>query len=476
MIFEMPSYTTRQARWMLSMLSILIAWRLLSLDFASLFVVKDLSGNFSPTGDRVMAALIAMTGSNDVLKLLQIAVAILWIAGGWWRLRWLLAAAWMVTAMFNLALYHFLQTMFMFELPLALMAIAICWPDGWRKCFSVKAEGQDEAAAWLLRSWFAYTVTCYFFTGLSKLEYSSNWINEVGLAWIYPFVKTVEFMEFPPWLEVVAEYFHKLLMAHPWLDRGGAALALAAELAAPLALGVRWLRSTIPLLLAAMHFMLWLVCGMVFLEMGIVIFIFGCLHWRQPPAATIGHQWRWAVVTALATAVLLAVAPNLLRTSFPPFGDYRVFGWCYKNLMVKHEKMQYALGYLDQGKQIYRPLPLNYGGFKQIGVPLLASLALRTIVENPEDKAVINYNMHLLEKCAQSIRPHESNAAMLGWLAMPQRVTLSTPEIPLSVLMRNLFLLKGEPDPSGLVATQFGMVWKPIGEVHLRRRKPVVLY
>lgn len=458
------------------MLCVLIAWRLLSLDFSSVLVIKDLSGNFSPTGDHIVSALIAMTGSNAALKLLQVVVATAWIAGGWWRLRWLLAVAWLVTAMFNLTLYHFLQIMYMFDLPLVLMAIAICWPVSWRNSFSTE-ENSNETATWILRSWFAYITIAYFFAGISKLEYSRNWASEVGLAYLYPYVTMVQFVEFAGWHKVIANSLHTLLLANPWLDQGCAALTLAIELTAPLALGLRRLRAIIPLSLAAMHFMIWVMGALLFFEMGVIVFTFGCLHlgWRSPPKTI--YQWRWMSVTAFAIAILIGVIPSLTRTSIPPFANYRVFGWSYKSAMAKYSGAHYALGYLEQEKQTYRPLEMNYGGYMEFVLPALGSLALRTIIENPENKELVNYNTRLLEKCARAIRHHDSNSAMLGFLSMPLSFTTPAPEIPLSVLMENLYLLKGELDPAtSSDKKQFNRIWKPIGKVDIHRKNPVILY
>lgn len=475
-VIGMPCFTARQASGMLLLLCLLAAWRLLSLDFAGLLSVVETRGHFSPFGDEIVKCFRAWCDAEWKLKAAQVITAVALLAGGWWRLRWLTGIGLLSVALFNMVIAHLVQPMFMLDLSLSMLTITVVFPCRWRTCFSSSDPGIHEPATWLLRSLLAYLLVCYCMAGVSKLDYSWLWFTEVGLGAVYPFAKLVEFAEFPWWLDMPAQALHRLFTAHPWLDAAAAAAGLVLELVAPLALFIRNLRIIIPFMLVVLHVFLWLSCGIVFWEMGLIILALGWICFRnRTQQCLIGARPGRGMLTVMV-AISLSLVPGMMMRSFPPFLNHRFFGWSYRTALPKYQKSQYALGFLDPATNSYRPLPNGYGGFRDYTLAVVASWCLRIMVENPDDPGLQNYNSRLLNDQVRSLRPHDSNKSMLGWFAMPDRLTSETPELPLKTLGKSLYLLKGETDPTGTARTCFGMVWTPIGDVKLSRVRVARLY
>ena len=457
-----------------------VAWRLLSLDFGSVLAIDRTQGAFPPLGDFVVNYLRSICHAEWKLKAVQIITAIVLVVGACLRLRWLVAVGIMAALVFNLVVAHLIQPMFMMDLPLSLLVIAICFPFSWHRSFAGDDDPDHPAATWLLRSWFGYILLCYFLAGVSKLEFSWNWAAEVKLSEIYSFAKIVEFAE-PPWfIESISGFFHRLFTEYPALDTASAMFALVLELAAPLALFVSGLRFVVPFLLFVFHAFLWLMCAMVFAESLIITFALGWIAFRSraaPSASSseVGIPARKGIA-CVACAAALALIPGLIKRSYPPFDCHRFFGWSYEKALPKYRESQYALGYRDSKTGIYRPVPNSYGGFRDYTLAVSASWALRNMVESPADQSVQVYDNMLLNDLVLSLRPYDSNKWLLGWLSMPDRFTCVGPKMPLQSLTKHLFLLKGEPAGAYSPDVFFEKKWSPIGDVKFNRKKIARLY
>ena len=456
---RLPSWAPLDVRVILWLAAFLMAWKLVSVDYSAL---ADLVGRqpFHPLSFawlRGFTAWLHQTTAADatVLRGLQIGGAVATLLGTWRLSRAWIIVGMLLTAAVYLPSQPFSAWMYDIELCWMLLFLAVIYPARWSSIFGPSRMVASEATG-LGLVWLVYFAAAYFFCGWSKLMISPRWFLDVRLDLLFPVMKVWHQSAFN--LGGIAEWFHHVLQAAPWIGTLMALTTLLAELFWPLAVASSWARRWIPLVMFGTHVAIFLTSGILFLHLA-VLQLACVIRWRdldlqgwRRGVMSILAAWRtsatsepapvlarpqWAIV---ALSLVVVTVPATTHWQLGMLADWNQFGWSYHPFA--QPMTCFRLGYVDPDSGQIKSVPMNHAGFMDFrGV--IGPMPHLSILANYDNELFVAQALEALEGYRRVIRDGHSNAWLLGPLTCPAHLHSPSPSLSRETL-RELVVLGGE--------------------------------
>jgi hypothetical protein len=481
------SYCPFDVRCLLLLLCWPLAYKIVSLDFSALgdLCARPALGRFAPQW--------LESAFNDSRCLLFEGMRTRWmqtLAAGLLILtpmkpsRWLLAPAVALVWLMDTGAFQYRFNMYTLSTPNALLLLVCLTPARFPRAPSWSLN-PDPASRLIMLSCLTYVSAYYVLSGISKLTFSVNWINDVKIGNYY-LVSYLWHGQTMPWpVDGIASFTSRSLLQYPLLDKAGAAIVLIEQLlwlAAPFSVKGR---AQAAVFAALYHVAVALMTGIVFitwipiaLAVGIPFSSLARRFGKMPaqPVQRASASGRGSSA-ALAFALLFPPAAALLpvfAAPVPPFFNFRAFGWKYP--AVAEMKPFYRVGYRDSQASSYAPLPLHHGGFIDFLHTGYLDTVFRVLIENRGSAPIQTlYGAHAVSLLTAT-RPRGANGWLLGRFKAPSHL-LSDPGPRDFDHLRQFVILRGTPLPSINRRSALAS-WEVCGEVNLDRPEPgaVLLY
>ncbi len=166
---------------------------------------------------------------------------------------------------------------------------------------------------------------------------------------------------------------------------------------------------------------------------------------------------RFILVGLLITGATVVYPAKRLQ-QFPPFLNYRFFGWSYKSLA--EPVTVYQLGYRDGNTGEIKFFPLNHAGFLDFQIIGGPRWPIQTLIDETRTEAERENARQVLDQYVRAIRTHHSSRWLLGPLTLPQHCSGKTDPVPRAWLDR-IYLLEGRYE---LLGDELTVKWTVLGE------------
>jgi hypothetical protein len=440
------------ARCMLALVALPLAWKLLSLDFTGLGDLCDRPPIFSFHPQWLKDLLVenrCLLFQGSRTRYIQSASAALLVLSVLSPSRFFLVPAIILAWLLDTGAALFRFNFFTLDTPIALLVlIAIC-PVRLSSAARLSLVPSADARV-LFTACFTYVATYYVLAGLAKLVFDWRWPFVVKIGNYYPISFLWHGQTMPEPIDTIARVASQAMIESPWLDTMSAFVVLVEQFLWILAPFSVILRAHAGLFSAGYHVVVALTTGIMFvtwipialavsIPFSAIARFFTKTTDENLVEASGGRRYLAGAVAALAFAA--ACLPSR-GTVVPPFYNYLAFGWRYP--YFEEMKPFYRIGFRHPAEGTIKSLPLHHAGFLDFMHVGYLDVSARYVVESEPASAVKTHFSEAIRSLMSVMRSRHANGWLLGSWRSPVHLISDPGDLEIHK-MHEFLILQGTP-------------------------------